>query len=247
MKRNSILLLISVMLVLSLSGCGAKLNLTKLDNTKLHEKIQEISASPDTFEGTKLTLSSNVSMLYSFGQNKIIKNILFVPDPQNKHDAYIEIKTKDWQYPGTGSYVTVSGEFTQGYLNVKKLTVISDSTLPAPQIDTLSMSAAEYIKYMSGYIEAPLESGDSGKTIALVGHCTVINGKKCLLGLNDYGETTWIIEIGEISEGAVLPEQNSKYINPVYIYGELSYYTDGEDTAACINVSSAQKVAYVMK
>ena len=247
MKKTVILLLASALLLVSITGCGAKLNLTKLDNIKLYEKLLEITASPEAFDGTKLTITSNVSILYSFGQNKIIKNILFVPDPLNKNDAYIEIKTKDKQYPGIGSSVTASGIFTNKYLEVKKLTVISENKLPSPQIDTLSMTADGYTEYMNNYIKNPQECGDSGKSIALVGHCTVIDGKPYLMGLNDYGETTWIIELNATNNGTELPQQNSKYINSVYIYGELSYYTEEGETIAFINVTSAQKAAYVMK
>lgn len=246
MKKAVTIFLAAILLTLSLISCddSGKLNFTGLNNEELFGTLSAIAANPGDYTGREVKISANVSVMFNFGENKIMSNVLIALDPTNCCDAYYKIVTKDGQYPSIGSKALIDGVFADGYIDVTDLS--TESTHPAPEIDTLGMDASEMEKYITAYANDHLTSTEKGKTIALVGHYTMVNGYRYLMGLNSKGETTWVIELGELADGIRLPVQNGNYINPVYIYGELSYYTEGTNTYACINVTAAQKVVGIM-
>ena len=246
MKKIIALFLTALLLALTLISCddSGKLDFTGLNNDELFGTLSAISVNPEDYIGREVKISANVSVIYSFGQNRVLSNVLIALDPTNCCDAYYEIRTQDGKYPGIGAEATVNGVFADGYIDVSEL--ITDNETPAPDIDTLSMSPDEVTSFITDYADHHLTSDERNKTICIVGHYTMVEGYRYLLGLTNEGKPTWEIELGEIADGIALPVQNGNYINPVYIYGTLSYYTEDTNTYACINVSSAQKVVAVM-
>lgn len=247
MKKAVTLFLAAILLTLSLISCddSGRLDFTGLNNEELFGTLSAISANPGDYTGREVRISANVSIVFSFGQNKAISNILIALDPTNCCDAYYKIITQDGNYPSIGSSALIDGTFADGYIDVSKLTY--NSAHNAPDINTIGMDATELTEYINAYTRDHLSSAEKGKTIGIVGHYTMVNGYRYLMGLDSKGEATWVIELGKIADGIRLPVQNGNYINPVYIYGELSYYTEGTNTYACINVSAAQKVVGVME
>ena len=247
MKKAITLFLTAVLLTLSLLSCddSGRLDFTGLDNEELYGTLSAIAANPGDYTGREVRISANTSVVYSFTQNKVLSNVQIAHDPNKCSDAYSKIITHDGTYTGIGATAVIDGIFGDGYIDVTGLKV--NSSLPAPALDTLGMDPSELNEYITAYTKDHLTSAEKGKTIALVGHYTMVNGYRYLMGLNGQGEPTWTIELGEVADGIKLPVQNGNYINPVYIYGELSYYTEGTNTYACINVTAAQKVVGVMQ
>ena len=204
--------------------------------------------NPDDYTGKSVAITAQYSTVYNFSSNTCNTPIIIALDPTNCCDAYYEIRTADGiLYPEYGETATFIGTFNAGgYIDVteiKRYTEMSEKY----DFDALNMSADELKNAITDYTKNYKNSELNGKTVRIIGHHFVNDVYKFLSGLDGDGRVTWNIELTTPNENTVLPMPNGNVVNPVEIVGVFSYYSEGESTYACIEVTSVSKTACVFK
>lgn len=230
-------------------------NFTGLSTNELYGTVSAMMTNPSDLAGKTVGITAQYSTVYNYTENKCETPIIIALDPTNCCDAYCEVRIPDGSAPELGETATFVGTFKTekhddgyeyGYIDVSK--VIRDKkTSEKYDIDAVTMTADELKSMISTYGKNYKTSELNGKTVRIFGHYTSENGYDYLCGLLDSGngscKATYTIEL-LVPEDITLPTSSSNYINTVEITGTFSYYTEGNTTYACINVTSASKAAY---
>lgn len=221
---------------------GVDIDFTEFGDT--YNTILGFMSNPGDYQGKSIAIKAQSSVIYNFEKNRIDKHIMLGIDPTGCCNSYYEIKTADGKYPKNGSAALFTGDFTsEGYISVTDCSPKGDDA--TYDIDTLKMSSDELKALISQYTASYKTSENSGKTIRIFGHHQIYNGYKWLLGLNGEGQAIWQIELYDPTSSLSFPIVSGNLVNPVEIIGTLSFYTEGEQTYACITVTEVNRVECV--
>ena len=211
-----------------------------------YNTILNFMNNPSDFQGKKIAIEAQSSVVYNFAQNKVTKHIMLGLDPTGCCNSFYEIRTADGSYPKNGVKTLFVGDFTSdGYISVSEYS--GSSSTAKYDIDTLNMSASELESFIFDYTQNYSSSPNATKTIRIFGHHQIYNGYKFLMGLTGEGAQRWIIELYDPTGSLSFPVTSGNLVNPVEIIGTLSFYVEGENTYACITVKEVNKVECVFK
>lgn len=232
-------------------------NFTGLSTSELYGTVSAMMTNPADLAGKTVGITAQYSTVYNYTENKCETPIIIALDPTNCCDAYCEVRIPDGSAPELGETATFVGTFKTekhddgyeyGYIDVSK--VIRDKkTSEKYDIDAVTLTADELKSMISTYGKNYKTSELNGKTVRIFGHYQLSkDGYDSLYILKESNGSFYMMDDLCIKlivpEGITLPTSSSNYINTVEITGTFSYYTEGNTTYACINVTSASKAAY---
>lgn len=258
MKKITSLILLLCLLFCTLPSCGDGEKLPKLDvdvdcnftglsTNEIYGTVAEIMSNPDDYADKTVAITAQFSTVYNFSKNLCQTPIIIALDPTNCCDAYYEIRTADGVYPEIGETASFVGKFNAaGYIEVTEVIRYTENA-PSYHLDAVTLTTGELKQTIEDYNRSYKISELNGKTVRIIGHHSVNDQYKFLSGLDESGRVTWSIEITTPDDSIVLPMPSGNVVNPVEIVGVFSYYEEGEQTYACIEVTSVSKTACVFK
>lgn len=212
----------------------------------VYDEFAQYIASPESVVGKTVRVTSTLSAVYSFEQNKINRFVLVEPDESGEKRALYEIRYNGENYPALGQRVTVSGTFRNGgYIEVDSF---SDNAIySAFEVDALDMSANELTQMIKSFRSEYRDSEYFGKTIRIFGTIATHDKYTYLVGIDGSGSPLWDIELHDPSGMIPFPTVDTFALYPVEIIGELSIYFEDSIAYACIKVKSMVKIESVLK
>jgi hypothetical protein len=242
-KKYAHIIIFACTLLLLASCNGYDIDLKSEDN--VYDEFAQYIATPDNVVDKTVRVTSTLSAVYNFEQNKINRFVLVEPDSSGEKRALYEIRF-DEKCPALGQEVTVNGTFrTGGYIEVDSFSEgIRYSDF---DIDTLDMSASELTKMIQDYRKEYRESEYFEKTIRIFGSIATHDSYVYLVGIDGSGSPIWDIELHDPSGMIPFPTSDMFALYPVEIIGKLSIYFEDNIAYACINVESIVKVESTLK
>jgi hypothetical protein len=168
-----------------------------------------------------------------------------VYDDDSDMRAIYEIRSGENKYPKSGTEATLSGIFTDGYIQV---TEYKDATFDERKvdIDTLTRNADELKTLIETYREEYEESKYYGKTVRIYGHIVINNEYPYLVGCNKNGDYIWHIELKAKDSSVTFPKENTDHINTFEIVGTFETFVADYITSVCITVDELIPVEGVL-
>ena len=115
-KKYAHIIIFACTLLLLVSCNGYDIDLKSEDN--VYDEFAQYIATPDNVVDKTVRVTSTLSAVYNFEQNKINRFVLVEPDSSGEIRALYEIRF-DEKCPALGQEVTVNGTFrTGGYIEV---------------------------------------------------------------------------------------------------------------------------------
>lgn len=242
-KQLQFIVLICAMLLLA-SCSSYDVDLRSEDN--VYDEFAQYIASPESVADKTVRVTSTLSAVYNFEQNKINRFVLVEPDESGEKRALYEVRYSDGNYPALGQRVTVSGAFRNGgYIEVDSFS--DDASYSVFELDALDMSASELTKTIKAFRNEYRDSEYFGKTIRIFGSIATHDKYTYLVGIDGSGTPLWDIELHDPSGMIPFPTVDTFALYPVEIIGELSIYFEDSIAYACIKVKSMVKIESVLK
>lgn len=263
-KRYLTLIILAISVILTFSGCGAETpngdtEGTTNENQKPpledvvdysifndpYNTILSFMVNPQDYQGQNIKIDAISSVVYNFGQNKVMSHIMLGLDPTGCCNASYEIRSKSGKYPEIGTSATFTGTFMSGgYIELYSWKGV-EATEPNYDVDTLNMTTDQLNQLISEYSANYSASEYAGKTVHIFGHHIVQSGYKYLMGLTGEGVGTWYIELYDPTGSLSFPTVSGNLVNPVEIIGTFSVYYENGISYPCITVKQVNKVECV--
>lgn len=221
-------------------------NFTGLSTNEIYGTVLAIMNDPDDYAGKSVAITAQYSTVYNFSENTCQTPVILALDPTNCCDAYYEIRKTDGIYPEIGETASFIGTFNpEGYIDVTEIVRYTALT-PIYDFDALTMTVSELNGAINDYTKNYKTSELNGKTVRIIGHHATTDEYLFLCGLDSSGRPTFRIELTNPND-VPLPMPSGNVVNPVEVTGVFTYYAEGDNTYACIEVTSASKTACVFK
>lgn len=264
MKKTAIALLLTLSIVLTLSGCGESTsdkneesgfvseNKPPLENVTdyslfndPYNTILQFMVNPQDYQGQNIKIDAISSVVYNFDQNKIMSHIMLGLDPTGCCNASYEIREESGKYPENGTTATFAGTFTpDGYIDIYSWEG-TPSAYQAYDIDALDLTSEQMNIMITDYLSNYSTSDQANKTVRIFGHHLIWSGYKYLAGLTADGVMTWNIELYDPTGSLSFPVVSGNLVNPVEIIGVFSVYEENGIIYPCITVTKVNKVECV--
>jgi len=244
MKKAFSIILILTLCLFAVSCSKYDIDLTGKEN--IYDELVQIITEPNDYIGKTVAITSTVSAVYNFSENKITRFLLTEFNESGEKRVLYEIRATDNNYPKIGSKATITGVICEGgYIDISEYkTEINKSTY---DIDALDLSAKELFELIENFGKDYHQSPNYQKTLRIIGNCVVRDGYKYLIGLDSDGKPTWGIELYDQNGNIVFPDTKENKIHPIEITGKLSNYFENNIAYACIEVETLHEIESILK
>lgn len=257
MKRTVTIFILITAMLFSLVSCDENgegyidaevdYNFSGCSEEELYTTVIAIKNNYSSYKGKTVAISGKYSYIYDFKTATCVSDIIIATDPTNCCDDYLKIEFADGVSAVPGAFTTFIGTFTDRQ-SILVTETVNHTTVTSYDVDARSLSASEINSLITKYGAEHISSELNGKKILLFGHHTTKTVEqsgiryKYLLGYDGDGKLTWQIELDKLADGVSLPIQNGSYLNPCIVTGTLSFYTEGSETYASIDVETITRV-----